>query len=140
MGLLSLSSFLRKLLNALLLVLPVGATAQQVDRLHCIAADMALTRGHDAMEGTQFIGADGRTSFLGKTTRAARYTLTPVEEQQLAPLVDELTPGAIEYVDLWLVGPGSVGRSEERVMTDKAQAFIGFVQECLDTFGPDMSP
>ena len=121
-------------------ILPLAAGANQVGRLHCIAADVALIRGFDAMEGTPVIKADGKTYTLGKTITRVSYTLTPTEELQVAPLVDELTPGAIEYVDLWLVGPGKVGHSDDRVMTKDAQTFITLYQNCLTTYGPDMIP
>ena len=91
------------------------------------------------MQGTKIVGSDGKTYTRGKTVCRA-YALTPTEEMQVIPLVEELAPGAIEFVNHWLVGPNSVGRSAERILTDDAQAFSALVQQCLNTFGPAMAP
>jgi hypothetical protein len=113
--------------------------ANTVDRLRCIAVEIALTRGIEAMEGTAFTEADGTTYTRGKTTGRV-HALTPIEELQIAPMVDEMTQGAIEFADLWLIGPGSVGRSNERVLTDKAQEFNSLMLECLNAFGTEIAP
>lgn len=118
---------------------PITANADTIDRQHCIAADIALQRGFEAMQETQFTGSDGKTYTRGKVSNTKSYDLTAQEEGTILSMADELTPGAIEYVDLWLVGPGSVGKSTEQIMTDDAQAFIAVYTACLNTFGADFS-
>jgi hypothetical protein len=110
---------------------PGTVSAEAVEKLRCVAADIALQRGHDAMQGTGFVAADGKTYFLGKSQGAKEYLLTAQDEATVIEIADALTPGAIEYVDLWLVGPGAIGRSKERVMTESAKAFNLVLMTCL---------
>lgn len=125
--------------HAISLVSPIAAKAEALDREHCTAADLALDRGFEAMSDTVFVGDDGVRYTRSFVSKSKAYSLTAEEEAIILPMVDEWTKGAAEYVDLWLAGPGSVGRSTKQVMTKDAEAFIAFQRTCLDKFGMDFS-
>jgi len=119
-------------------VVPASAETMTPNRETCIAADIAKTRGHNAMAGTRYMGEDGKPYSIGAPTIIGEYNLKGLDEGRIASFADEWTPAAIEYVDLWLLGPGSIGRSTERILTERAKVFISFYASCLDLFNGSM--
>jgi hypothetical protein len=119
-------------------VVPASAETMTPNRETCIAADIAKKRGYNAMAGTRYMGEDGKPYSIGETTSSGEYNLKGLDEGRIASFADEWTPSAVEYVDLWLLGPGSIGRSTERILTDRAKVFISFYASCLDLFNGSM--
>jgi|GEM_PF-3248878 hypothetical protein len=125
----------------LLAVLTGAASALPISPKNCIAADIALGRGFIAGEGTSFVDENGKTLTRGKAVRTTAYKLSQNEELELAPVIDKLAPGAVEYVTKWLIPSVPYASAMDSTeMSEDARSFISLYQSCLNAYGPDMIP
>ena len=110
--------------------------AQTVDNENCLAAEIAENRGFEAMEGLKFKDEDGEIYSLGNRTLGRPIDPSLLKDPNIMAKADKWTPGAIEYVDGWVMGYRAIGRDNKQKATQAASDFISFYIKCLDKFGP----
>lgn len=110
--------------------------ADTVDRQNCLASEIAENRGFEAMEGLKFMGEDGKPYSMGNFTVVPPIDPIFLNDPKIIELADKWTPGAIEYIDGWVIGYQAIGRDNKKVATKAAKEFISFYLKCLEKFGP----